>query len=129
MLLIIYLRNQLYQFGGREDLTLKLVAVFLEDRCMKVKYKGKYSNIFNLPGGPQSHYQWCWICWAENQHRRVVTAKKKVMDMNTMPPKYVDDLALAQSIDMTSQLGPWAWYSSAPACFNFLTVYPHLVML
>ena len=29
---------------------LKLVIAFLQDRCMKVKYKGKYSNLFSLPG-------------------------------------------------------------------------------
>ena len=30
---------------------LRLVMAFLENRTMKVKYRGKYSNIFNLPGG------------------------------------------------------------------------------
>ena len=33
---------------------LRLVVAFLQDRKMKVKYKGKYSKLFSLPGcGPQ----------------------------------------------------------------------------
>ena len=30
---------------------LKLVVAFLQNRKMKVKYKGKYSKLFSLPGG------------------------------------------------------------------------------
>ena len=30
---------------------LKLVISFLKNRSMKVKYKGKYSKLFSLPGG------------------------------------------------------------------------------
>ena len=35
---------------------LKIVMAFLEDRSMKVKYRGKYSSLFSLPGGgPPRH--------------------------------------------------------------------------
>ena len=30
---------------------IRLVMAFLEERSMKVNYKGKYSKMFNLPGG------------------------------------------------------------------------------
>ena len=30
---------------------LKLVMAFLMDRSMRVKYKGKYSSLYYLPGG------------------------------------------------------------------------------
>ena len=82
---------------------------------MKVKYKGKYSNIFNLPGGgPQGTLLGLFLFLVlindvgfvgqRNNTGELVTAKKKVKDMNTIHLKYVDDLALAESIDMTSQL-------------------------
>ena len=29
----------------------RLVAAFLTNRAMRVKYKGAYSNLFSLPGG------------------------------------------------------------------------------
>ena len=94
---------------------LKLVIAFLQDRCMKVKYKGKYSTLFSLPGGgPQGTLLGLFLFLVlindagfggqVNNVGELITSKMKVREMNEIHLKYVDDLTLAESIDMTSQL-------------------------
>ena len=90
---------------------LKLVISFLENRCMKVKYKGSYSSLFSLPGGgPQGTLLGLFLFLVlindigfPNQVNNTgdkITAKKKVKELNVIHLKYVDDLTLAEAIDM-----------------------------
>ena len=94
---------------------LKLVVAFLENRSMKVNYKGKSSSIFDLPGGgPQGTLLGLFLFLIliddagfdgqENNVGELITAKKKVKEMNVIHLKYVDDLTMAESIDMKKQL-------------------------
>ena len=85
---------------------LKLVISFLEDRSMRVKYKGTYSSLFSLPGGgPQGTLLGLFLFLVlindvgfPNQTNDIgekVTAKKKVKESNVFHLEYVDDLTLA----------------------------------
>ena len=76
---------------------------------MKVKYKGKYSQLFSLPGGgPQGSLLGLFLFLVlindagfegqQNNVGELITRK------NTIHLKYVDDLALAEAIDMKTQL-------------------------
>ena len=96
---------------------LKIVISFLQERSMKVKYKGKYSNLFSLPGGgPQGTLLGLFLFLVlindagyngqENNIGELITSKKKIKEMNVKHWKYIDDLTLAESIDMASQLSP-----------------------
>ena len=99
---------------GVPGLLLKLVVAFLEFRSMRVKYKGKHSNFFSLPGGgPQGTLLGLFLFLVlvndagyENQVNNAgeLITKKKVKELNVIHLKYVDDLSLAESIDMNSQL-------------------------
>ena len=90
---------------------LKLVIAFLKNRKMRVKYKGKYSSLFSLPGGgPQGTLLGLFLFLVliddagfsdqQNNAGDLIT-KKKISEMNAIHLKYVDDLSLAESIDMT----------------------------
>ena len=91
---------------------LKLVIAFLEHRTMKVKYKGKFSKLFSLPGGgPQGTLLGLFLFLVlindagfSHQVNNVgeQITKKKINEMNRIHLKYVDDLSLAESVDMTS---------------------------
>ena len=91
---------------------LKLVYAFLENRTMRVKYRGKYSSLFSLPGGgPQGTLLGLFLFLVliddagfsdqVNNAGDLIT-KKKISELNAIHLKYVDDLSLAESIDMTS---------------------------
>ena len=93
---------------------LRLVVAFLTNRTMRVKYKGKYSSLFSLPGGgPQGTLLGLFLflilvndvgfCDQMNNVGDEVT-KKKVKVLNQIHLKYVDDLSLAESINMDTQL-------------------------
>jgi hypothetical protein len=88
---------------------------FLSNRTMKVKYKGKYSQLFSLPGGgPQGSLLGLFLFLVlindagfegqQNNVGELITRKKNLKEMNTIHLKYVDDLALAEAIDMKTQL-------------------------
>ena len=100
---------------GTPGWLLKIIISFLKDRSMKVKYKGKYSNIFSLPGGgPQGSLLGLFLFIVliddlgfsdqVNNVGDLITQKKKVIEMNGIHLKYVDDLALAEAVDMGTQL-------------------------
>ena len=91
---------------------LKLVIAFLQNRAMRVKYKGKYSSLFSLPGGgPQGTLLGLFLFLVliddagfsdqKNNAGDLIT-RRKIREMNAIHLKYVDDLSLAESIDMTS---------------------------
>ena len=96
---------------------LKLVMAFLTDRSMRVKYKGKLSNAYPLPGGgPQGALLGLFLFIVlindvgfegqENNAGEIITSKKRVKDVNTIHLKYVDDLTLAEKINMHTQVAP-----------------------
>ena len=80
-----------------------------------MKYKGKYSSIFSLPdGGPQGSLLGLFLFIVliddlgfsdqVNNVGDLITQKKKVIEMNGIHLKYVDVLALAEAVDMWTQL-------------------------
>ena len=90
----------------------RLVIAFLKNRSMKVKYKGKYSKLFSLPGGgPQGSLLGLFLFLVlindagfkgqVNNAGECITKKKMVEELNM---KYVDDLAIAEGINMKKQL-------------------------
>ena len=96
---------------------LKLVMAFLKDRTMRVKYRGKLSGIYSLPGGgPQGTLLGLFLFLVlindvgfpgqVNNAGDLITCKKRVAEMNALHLKYVDDLLLAETINMNTQLAP-----------------------
>ena len=94
---------------------LHLVVAFLEHKCMKVKYRGKFSRIFSLPGGgPQGTLLGLFLFLVlvndsgfmgqSNNAGELITARKKIKELNTIHLKFVDDLTIAESVDMSTQL-------------------------
>ena len=94
---------------------LKLVMAFLTNRSMRVKYKGKWSDSYLLPGGgPQGALLGLFLFLVlvndvgfegqSNNAGELITSKKRVKDINTIHLKYVDDLALAEKINMETQI-------------------------
>ena len=84
---------------------LKLVIAFLKDRKMKVNSCGKYSNLFSLPGGgPQGSLLGLFLFLVLindsgyvgqlNKSGDLITHKKRMMEMNVIHLKYVDNLEL-----------------------------------
>ena len=94
---------------------LRLVVAFLQNRKMKVKYRGKYSKLFSLPGGgPQGSLLGLFLflilindagfMGQENNVGDIITRKKTISELNVIHMKYVDDLAMAEAINMNTQL-------------------------
>ena len=90
---------------------LKLVMAFLEDRSMVVRYKGETSEPRQLPGGgPQGTLLGLLLFIVlindagfgeqTNNVGEIITCKKRIKEFNTIHLKYVDDLTVAESVDM-----------------------------
>ena len=105
---------------------LKLVISFLKNRSMRVKYKGKLSDLYPLPGGgPQGALLGLFLFLVlindvgfskqSNNARELATSKRRVHDLNELHLKYVDDLSIAESINMKTQLFPLIYRRKATA--------------
>ena len=100
---------------GTPGWLLNIVVSFLTGRQMTVKYKGRYSRLFDLPGGgPQGSLLGLFLFLIlindvgfedqTNNAGELITRRNKLKEMNVIHLKYVDDLALAEAIDMKAQL-------------------------
>ena len=94
---------------------LKVVIGFLSNRRMVVRYKGKISDIKSLPGGgPQGTLLGLFLflilindCGFEGQANKageLLTTKRNMRMVNEIHLKYVDDLSLAESINLPVKL-------------------------
>ena len=94
---------------------LKIVIAFLSNRKMRVRYKGKWSSIKSLPGGgPQGTLLGLLLFIVlindvgfkgqTNNTGEIITSKRNMKTLNQIHLKYVDDLTLAEAIDLPSNL-------------------------
>ena len=94
---------------------LRLVISFLTDRTMVVRYKGETSSVKKLPGGgPQGALLGLLLFLVlindvgfedqSNENGEIITCKRRVKTYNELHLKYVDDLTLAEAINMKSQM-------------------------
>ena len=90
---------------------LKLVIAFLEERSMRVRYKGEMTEPKLLPGGgPQGALLGLLLFLVlindvgfsdqENNLGDVVTCKRRIKEFNQIHLKYVDDLTVAEAVKM-----------------------------
>ena len=94
---------------------LKVVISFLSEREMIVKYKGKQSSTKSLPGGgPQGTLLALLLFLVlindfgfedqQNNTGDMITSKLNMKKVNELHLKYVDDLTLAEAINLPNQL-------------------------
>ena len=94
---------------------LHIVMAFLTDRRMLVRYNGKQSSTKYLPGGgPQGTLLGLLLFLVlindmgfENQKNNageLITRRKNLKAANVIHLKYVDDLTLAESINLKDKL-------------------------
>ena len=83
----------------------------LSDRKILVRYKGKQSSIKNLPGGgPQGTLLGLLLFLVlinevgfkdqKNNAGELLTSKRNMKTVNQLHLKYVDDLTLAEAVDL-----------------------------
>ena len=94
---------------------LKVVMGFLSSRKMSVRFNGKTSSWKELPGGgPQGTLLGLLLFLVlinevgfegqVNNTGELLTSKRNIKNANLIHLKYIDDLTLAESIDLTNQL-------------------------
>ena len=94
---------------------LKVVMAFLTKRKMLVRYKGKQSSIKDLPGGgPQGTLLGLLLFLVLindtgfegqlNNAGELLTSKRNMNKVNRIHLKYVDDLTLAEAINLPEKL-------------------------
>ena len=94
---------------------LKIVVAFLADRQMVVKYKGKVSGVKSLPGGgPQGTLLGLLLFSVlindvgfqdqENNAGDIITSRRNMKVANEIHLKYIDDLTLAEAINLPNNL-------------------------
>ena len=94
---------------------LKIVISFLKDREMLVKYKDKLSSIKHLPGGGPQGTLLALLLFLVlindvgfegqlNNAGDIITSKRNMKTANEIHLKYVDDLTLAEAINIPDQL-------------------------
>ena len=96
---------------------LKVVMAFLTERRMVVRYKGKQSSIMPLPGGgPQGTLLGLFLFLVLindagfegqlNNAGELATSKRNLSAVNKIHLKYVDDMTLAESVNLKEKLVP-----------------------
>ena len=94
---------------------LKIVIGFLSNRKMFVKFKGKHSSTKSLPGGgPQGTLLGLLLfivlindvgfSGQVNNTGELITSKRNMRTINEIHLKYVDDLTLAEAINLPDKL-------------------------
>ena len=94
---------------------LRIVIGFLTDRQMYVRYKGKRSSTKSLPGGgPQGTLLGLLLfiilindvgfSGQANNTGELITSKRNMKAVNEIHLKYVDDLTLAEAINLPDKL-------------------------
>ena len=94
---------------------LKVVMGLLANRRMIIRYRGKTSFIKSLPGGgPQGSFLGLFLFLVvineagfevqENNSRELLTTKRNMKIVNQIHIKFVDDLSLAEAIDLPTKL-------------------------
>ena len=94
---------------------LRIVVAFLTNRRMLVRYKGKQSNVWSLPGGgPQGTLLGLLLFVVlindagfdgqTNNTGDLITSKKNLKTVNQIHLKYIDDLTLAEAINLPEKL-------------------------
>ena len=94
---------------------LKIVISFLTNRKMIINYRGKQSSMKSLPGGgPQGTILALLLFIVlindigfegqSNNAGDIITSKRNMKIANEIHLKYVDDLTLAEAIDLPTQL-------------------------
>ena len=94
---------------------LRIVIAFLKDRKMQVNYKGKLSGIKSLPGGgPQGTILALLLFLVLindlgfegqlNNAGELSTSKRNMKMLNEIHLKYVDDLTLAEAVNLPEKL-------------------------
>ena len=100
---------------GVPGLLLRKVMTFLHERSMVVRYKGKQSTSKSLPGGgPQGTLHGLLLFLVlindagfeglKNNTGELITSKNNIKAANVIHLKYVDDLTMAESINMKEKL-------------------------
>ena len=90
---------------------LRLVMAFLKNRKMIVRYKGKHSKLKYLPGGgPQGTLLGLLLFiilindlgfeGQSNDTGEIITSKKHLRALNEIHLKFVDDLSLAEAVNL-----------------------------
>ena len=94
---------------------LRIVMGFLTDRRMLVRYKGEKSGIKDLPGGgPQGTLLGLLLFiilindlgfeGQKNDAGEILSSRRNMKQVNEIHLKYVDDLTLAEAINLPKQL-------------------------
>ena len=94
---------------------LRVVMAFLIDRRMVVRYKGEQSSMKELPGcGPQGTLLGLLLFLViindagfegqQNNAGELITSKRNMKNVNNIHLKYVDDMTLAEPINLAKQL-------------------------
>jgi hypothetical protein len=111
---------------------LKIVMAFLTNRSMIVRYKGAKSSKKYLPGGgPQGTLLGLILFLVlindvgfENQQNNageMATSRRNMMEANRIHLKYVDDVTMAEAIDLKDRLVPAAADRPQPDNFHART--------
>ena len=94
---------------------LKIVISFLQDRKMQVRYKGKTSEVKSMPGGGPQGTLLALILFIvmindfgfdeqQNNVGELITSRRNLKLANEIHLKFVDDLTLAEAINLPEQL-------------------------
>ena len=108
---------------------LKIVISFLSNRKMVIRYKGETSSLKKLPGGgPQGALLGLLLFLVlvndigfndqTNENGELITCKRRVKDFNELHLKYVDDLALLESIPLGTQLSRLPFDAPQPLAYH-----------